>query len=188
VDALAVCRGSLFVGGEFQGAGKVPVQNIARWDGSSWHAAETRLGWGPLGSGTNGRVYALVDYDGDLYVGGSFSYAGGKPSWRIARWMNSPRIISLAIAPEQPAISVPNPYRAGQAIALPPGLSREAGCDVYSADGRRIRTLLAGVSGGRQTLSWDGRCDSGAPAGAGVYYLQTAAGEGSSAQRIVLVR
>jgi hypothetical protein len=79
---------ALHVGGSFYYAGGVAVQNIARWDGQTWE---------PLG-GTNGGVTAAVEtvcvYDEDgegpgapsLFVGGQFSYAGGKPIKRLVRW------------------------------------------------------------------------------------------------------
>ena len=81
VYALAVGPdGSLYAGGEFDTAGDVSANNIARWDPStsSWH---------PLDSGTTDSVYALaVGPDGTLYAGGEFHWAGGVPATRIARW------------------------------------------------------------------------------------------------------
>jgi hypothetical protein len=46
-----------------------------------------------ISPGTSGRVYALaLDGSGDLYVGGWFTTAGGKPSSHIARWSPLRRI------------------------------------------------------------------------------------------------
>jgi hypothetical protein len=45
---------ALFVGGFFSHAGSVSVQNIVKWDGSSWHA---------LASGIAGLVLALATHD-----------------------------------------------------------------------------------------------------------------------------
>jgi hypothetical protein len=39
-----------------------------------------------VGSGTNGAVLALTEYNGELVAGGSFTTAGGNPANRIARW------------------------------------------------------------------------------------------------------
>ncbi len=81
VLALAVLPdGDLVVGGEFTSIGGVPVNYIARWNGSSWSA---------LGSGMNphGPVRALaVLPNGDLVAGGAFSTAGGVPVNYVARW------------------------------------------------------------------------------------------------------
>lgn len=74
---------ALYVGGDFTSAGGVPVNNIARWDGSRWST---------LAGGLNGTVLALAACDGGgdaepaLYVGGGFTEAGGVPSQHIARW------------------------------------------------------------------------------------------------------
>jgi hypothetical protein len=57
------------------------AHSIAKWDGSSWSA---------LGSGTDFSVRAMTGFDDGggsaLYVGGSFSTAGGVGANRIARW------------------------------------------------------------------------------------------------------
>jgi hypothetical protein len=76
---------ALYVGGMFWYAGGVRVNQIARWDGSSWSA---------LGAGMNGIIHAVRSYDDDgpgphpaaLYVGGYFTAAGGHPAYRIAKW------------------------------------------------------------------------------------------------------
>lgn len=70
--------GSLYAGGYFTTAGVIPVNNIARWDGSSWHA---------LGYGTNYPIFELaISPDGSLFAGGVFSIAGGAPANNIAHW------------------------------------------------------------------------------------------------------
>jgi hypothetical protein len=76
---------ALYVGGPIGSAGGVPVNRIAKWDGSSWSA---------LGSGVGGLpdtwVSAMAVFDDgggpDLYVAGQFTSAGGVPAERIARW------------------------------------------------------------------------------------------------------
>lgn len=80
VYALMVMpTGDLIVGGNFRTAGGVVVNNIARWDGSSWSA---------LGAGVNGEVrgpFALLP-NGDLVAGGAFTTAGGAGANFVARW------------------------------------------------------------------------------------------------------
>jgi hypothetical protein len=84
---------ALYVGGTFAQAGFTTVNNIARWNGSSWSA----LGSGTAGETvdgvtTFGTVLSMAAFDDgsglgeSLYVGGGFAYAGG---WRVngmARW------------------------------------------------------------------------------------------------------
>jgi hypothetical protein len=80
VSALTVLDGDLIVGGLFSHAGApfgVPVNNIARWDGTSWSA---------LGAGTNDQVLTLDRHDGGLLLGGWFTLAGGSPNGHWARW------------------------------------------------------------------------------------------------------
>jgi trimeric autotransporter adhesin len=83
VFALAVLpNGDVIAGGDFETAGAVPAQNIARWDGVAWN---------PLESGLRGQsprtVAALaVMPDGRLAAGGSFTSAGPHVSSRLAIW------------------------------------------------------------------------------------------------------
>lgn len=82
VEALAVLpNGDLIAAGRFQRAGTTPASNIARWDGSQWHA---------LGTGTDNTVRALaVLPGGDLVAAGSFGVAGGTTVTGLARWDGS---------------------------------------------------------------------------------------------------
>lgn len=79
---------ALYVGGFFTMAGGVPANGIAKWDGTSW----TPLGAGVAGLSIN-TVAALAVWDDGtgpaLYVGGSFSMAGGTPANNIAKWDGS---------------------------------------------------------------------------------------------------
>ncbi len=82
VRAVAVGQsGVIYAGGDFDTAGGVPANHIARWNGFAWSA---------LGTGTNGIVTGLVtDGAGNLYATGPFSDAGGVELSRIARWDGS---------------------------------------------------------------------------------------------------
>jgi hypothetical protein len=78
VEALGIdASGNLYAGGFFWNAGGVPVNHIAKWDGTNWSA---------LGSGVSYTVYSLaIDTTGYLYLAGMFGTAGGKVSPYIAR-------------------------------------------------------------------------------------------------------
>ncbi len=80
VDAITEYNGDMVIGGNFQKAGDVEANSIARWDGYNWN---------PLGTGVLGRVYTLAVYDGDLYVGGNFNEAGEIAVPGLARWDGS---------------------------------------------------------------------------------------------------
>ena len=70
---LAVGNAGVIASGTFDHAGTLPVQNIAYWDGSTWH---------DLGGGLAGPVFALAGDLNNLYAGGAFPGA-------IAKWDGS---------------------------------------------------------------------------------------------------
>lgn len=75
VVAMTVYGDDLVVGGSFDRAGGLLASNIASWDGSVWRALASEpdvYAW---------AVSALVEYEGALVEGGSFS-----PEWYLARW------------------------------------------------------------------------------------------------------
>jgi hypothetical protein len=75
----------LVAGGRFTAAGGKTVLNIARWDGTAWHA---------IGAGFNGDVEAITTWDMDgngpleprLVVGGTFTRSGTQTMNRVAMW------------------------------------------------------------------------------------------------------
>jgi hypothetical protein len=75
---------ALFAGGDFTTAGSVSASRVAKWNGTTWSAV------GSPTNGVNGTVTALASFDDGtgsaLYVGGSFTLAGGLSANRIARW------------------------------------------------------------------------------------------------------
>ncbi|MCP4661906.1 MAG: hypothetical protein GY856_41410 [bacterium] len=76
---------ALYVGGSFDTAGGVTVNNIAKWDGTEWSALS-----GPAGTGMDGNILAFAVYDDGsgaaLYAGGLFTTAGGVTVNNIAKW------------------------------------------------------------------------------------------------------
>jgi len=79
VGAMISMGSELFVAGRFKTVGSgIVVNNIARWDGSTWHA---------LGSGTDPLDYILaLATDGvSVFIGGYITY-GGTPAHNISRW------------------------------------------------------------------------------------------------------
>jgi trimeric autotransporter adhesin len=88
VGSFGMIGGTLYASGVFTEAcgnpgcssGNTIVNHVAAWNGSSWSA---------LGSGTNDIVEALAADGSNLYIGGLFAAAGGKPSFHFARWNKS---------------------------------------------------------------------------------------------------
>ncbi len=86
VRALAVWNGQLIAGGEFTANGGLPVNYIARWNGSSWQAMGSGIA---LGKVVRTHVSALATYNGELIAGGDFTVAGGVSAKGVARWNGS---------------------------------------------------------------------------------------------------
>ena len=79
----SVYNGELYVGGFFNIAGGIPVNDIARWNGANWNSVGS--GVSSLGSPLS-FVYSLSVYNGELYTGGDFDTAGGISANNIAKW------------------------------------------------------------------------------------------------------
>jgi hypothetical protein len=77
ITAIAVNGNNVYIGGSFTNAGGVTVNNIARWNGTTWSA---------LGSGIFGSVSAIAVTNNQVYVGGTFQNAGGITAFNIAKW------------------------------------------------------------------------------------------------------
>ena len=75
---------NVYVGGQFTTAGGVSAKNIAKWNPNT-------STWSALGSGTNtgagiGVYSVAIDSVNNVYIGGSFTTAGGVPVNYIAKW------------------------------------------------------------------------------------------------------
>jgi len=87
IYAAAASQNNIFVGGKFTSIGGESASWVAHWnsrDDGTWHA----MGSGVTGpSGPNDGVYALALDGPNLYVGGTFTSAGGDGANRLARWL-----------------------------------------------------------------------------------------------------
>lgn len=79
INCMKVYNNELYVGGLFDNAGGVAVNNIAKWDGNTWSdvAGGTSIG---------GLVTTMTTHGLDLYVAGAFTTMGGTTADRIAKW------------------------------------------------------------------------------------------------------
>ena len=83
VTALAVRDRVLYAGGRLTNSSGQTVGGVLRWDGNRWET---------LGSGVSDpraviRVFALLAREHEVFTGGIFTLAGGKPSANVARWI-----------------------------------------------------------------------------------------------------
>lgn len=82
IDIAVNEQGHIYVVGSFTQAGDVDVNRVAVWRGSQWEA----LGEG-LSAQFSFSVNAVaIGQNGNVYVGGSFSQAGGKSTYALAMW------------------------------------------------------------------------------------------------------
>ncbi len=86
VRALQFKDGKLYVGGGFTNAGGIKVSQIAVWDGATWD--DCAGGVAPKRLGFNPGVNALHWVGEKLFVGGSFTNAGGVAATNIASYSN----------------------------------------------------------------------------------------------------
>lgn len=77
IRALESHDGLIFAGGNVTIIRGVPVNHIARWNGSSWSG---------VGGGFDGEVHALAGDGTDLYAGGAFITAGADTVMNVSRW------------------------------------------------------------------------------------------------------
>jgi hypothetical protein len=80
VNALASYKGELYIGGRIGRVdGITGIQEIARWNGSTWKNM-------PGVSGSLPEIRCMAVYKGELYVAGRFTMAGTTEAYNIARW------------------------------------------------------------------------------------------------------
>ena len=173
VTTMVAHRDILFVGGFFDGSTEVlgVDRSLRAWDGRSWHALGSAFGEGPSAVRNPGQVMALALRNDVLWVGGSFTRAGGQTAMRVATWTG----LTHQGRPQRPlrdGVTVtPNPSRPGAAIALEvDGGAAEVG--IYDLAGRRLRTLNAATDGEHASAAWDGRDADGKTVPAGIYFAR----------------
>ena len=145
----------LYVGGRFDTAGGVTVNNVAFWDGIKWNALSDMTY-----TGTNGTVYALnpvSSWLGDyLVVGGDFTspYAGHPylARWNGANWLNIGAALNgpvYAIIGGFATQLYSQPMYIGGEFTLPvPNIARLSGNNWLGVG--------AGLDGTVRTLAFDG--------------------------------
>ena len=130
--AAAIYHGDLYVGGDFPTIGGLPIKGITRYDGAQWQPVGSGLDstgintdtliWSPgdtLFIQAPHRVNAMMEYQGDLYVGGRFNMIGGVEAHDIAKW-NLP--VGLGADPLGIAVRLyPNPATNALNLEVPPG-------------------------------------------------------------------
>jgi len=80
-------QGELYVGGNFNKAGNIYSQGIAKWDGSNWSEVGGGLSTGPR---VNFAIALdFIEYQGKLIIGGEFYRVGADTATNIVAWDGS---------------------------------------------------------------------------------------------------
>ena len=86
----------------------------------------------------------------------------------------------------------PNPFNPSTTISFNISEGSAVSVEVFSLLGQRIRTLVEGsMSAGRQSVTWDGRSDTGIPVSSGTYILRMESrplSESASSGRLIQTR
>ena len=96
--------------------------------------------------------------------------------------------LAFALMPISPNPSVRN-ARIRYVIPGPAGAGIEASVRLFDVSGRLVRVLASGPhTPGTHTVTWDGRNSAGAQLGAGVFFVELAAGPFRGVRRVTLLR
>jgi hypothetical protein len=102
--------------------------------------------------------------------------------------------VGVAPAPAHAAASLlqlsaaPNPARSGTSFTLALPSAGRAEFSIYDATGRRVRSLIASdLAAGSHVVAWDGRDESGARVGAGIYFTRLKVGASSTGGKLVVI-
>jgi hypothetical protein len=83
----------------------------------------------------------------------------------------------------------PNPFHAGVVLSAELAAPGPLGVAIYSADGRRVKTLAQGrYQPGSYRWIWNGGDERGAQAAPGLYFVRMTTQEGISTRRLVYLR
>jgi len=144
--------------------------------------------WERLGSSPPSPQYveAIALVGNDLYIGGSFSRVGDKPSYGIAHWSKPISAVPDRSTGEtgQLSSSSPNPFGSSTVIRFFLPEPTWTNLTIFTPDGRRIRTLVdSPLDAGEHAVRWDaGDLPSG------VYFYRLSSGERRETRSIMLTR
>jgi hypothetical protein len=184
VYALASGRGGLYAGGQFVIADIVQANGIARWDGTIW----STLGSGVVSDFNLARVTSIaLDRNGDVHTGGSFTIAGGRPSYYFGIW-HPPASVGVPVVKDPSTASLvrswPNPLGESTTLEIDLPVAGSVSLVISSIDGHEVARLADGEYGaGPQRFVWDA---GEYPAGVYLYTLRM--GERVESGRLVVVR
>jgi hypothetical protein len=145
----------------------------ARWDGATWSNLDTGLDFSVRALSLRGSA--------DLFVGGSFSSAGGTPAAKVALWHEpTPSPVPLD-GPARAIVTLmgasPNPFNPQTTLRFDLHHAASTHLAIYDLRGRLVRSLVdEELSPGAHETTWNGRDDTGAEVASGTYVARIDAG------------
>jgi hypothetical protein len=153
--------------------------------------------WTPAGvplctaTGTQDALAIAPDTTGGAIVAWTDARNGNMDIYanRITGWGGVVDAGPAGAATLRLSLPVPNPTRAGLALALDLPAAGPVSASVHAVGGRLVRSLWRNEAcpAGRVTLAWDGRDDAGARVPAGIYWIGVRAGSLREARRAVVL-
>jgi len=145
----------LFAAGEFVDAFGADAYGVAEWTGDRWY---------PLGSGVDGTAYTLDFLGDDIYLGGTFGWGYGMPSFNIAS-LPSVSLVSVGESPRTTALSLvagPNPAHGSTRFTLSLPSAGHVRLTVHDVSGGVVAVLAdEDRAAGRSFATWTGRAAPG---------------------------
>lgn len=122
-------------------------------------------------------------------------WTGNGRSWPVVMQTDSLALNPTAVAIEGTVIAAPalrvlrNPFSASLDLRVDLPSPAPVRLDVFNVQGRRVRAVNWGtLPAGVHPLSWDGRLERGASAGAGIYWISVRAGDQRFIRQVVRVK
>ena len=149
VSALKVFDGKLYVTGNFNTAGNVTCNNIAIWNGSNWDTIP--------GGGIEDGANDMCVYNGNLFIGGGFQYAGMVANTRQVAGHNGNNWFALGLGGTEIAARVYTIASYNGTLVLGGNFTQFGGLP-FNGIGRIVRwmgsywdKMSGGVTGGMMT-------------------------------------
>jgi hypothetical protein len=143
----------------------------------------------------NDYVDAIAVSDSDVYVGGSFTTAGLKPSYYFGIYHDAPTgVAGEPVNNEQLTISnvlqnAPNPFSRQTTIKYQIAQPGKVSLKVYNIAGQLVKILDDGYrTAGEHSKTWDGKDETGKRVAGGLYFYRLNAAGINEVKRLVLVK
>ncbi|MCH8902629.1 MAG: T9SS type A sorting domain-containing protein [Bacteroidetes bacterium] len=172
---FAMLNGDLYVGGAIPQAAGTTVNNVAKWNLTSWDS---------LSSGMDDRVNAVVNFNGELYAGGDFLTAGGDSIMHIAKWEAPSWINPSLFNNQQQVIVYPNPASDLVTLNIELGHPSNIFFELYNVHGEKVRSFTSS----QKFVGFFSVTLDVASLPSGIYYHTLLTGEHSLTGKLVIIR